>query len=614
MHGDFLILDVVAKFGARAFMVAYLPVLALASVLLMFGWRSANRPAFQYAWGTACLFAAIATLLFALRGIAPDPVVILGANCAWFTAWALLWAGARNIRQSRAPLWLVPAPAVLWLIISVTVPGFYQSMPLRQLLLFILGTPICLAQAWTMLGYRHLGKPSRGALISGCLTISYVLTMLVLTVTGYSPSFNGLGTMLIGTEFVSIAFIGLVIAHEHIMDEDAARLAVSQLRETGLRAELAEREAVQLRHVQAEITRLLGGLPLGIFLRRVAPDGRHTTIFAGGDIEMISGWPRSVLADQTALTALLEPGKPPRQEAMARAVRDGSVVEDWQLRQPDGSWRWIRSHLRCLTTYPDGSGDVVGYIQNISRERMAEAQAQRVGRLASLGEMATSLAHELNQPLAAISIMVENAERNIRQDNADQALARLEKIIAQTQRASEVIAHLRVFADSCEDQSAPTTSVKLDEVVNGALLLTRYALMEASAEIVLDLGTPPPMVTADRIGLERVLVTLLSNARDSLLTTPPTARRRVRIAAEREGPEGDIVKISVADTGGGIAEMVMERLFEPFVTTKSPNRGTGLGLSTAFGLINAMDGIMQAENLDGGAVFTIRLKAATPEA
>jgi len=611
MHGDFLILDVVAQLGARAFMVAYLPVLVLASVLLMFGGRSACRPAFQYAWGTACLFAGIATMLFALRGIVPDTWVILGANCAWFTAWALLWAGARNIRQLRAPLWLVLAPAMVWLLLSVTVPGFYQSMQLRQLLLFLLGTPICLAQALTMLGYRRQGKPSRGASISGWLTIIYVLTTLVLTASGFSPSFSGLGTMLIGTEFVSIAFIGLVIVHELIIDEDAARLAVSQLRQTGLRAELAEREAVQLRHVQAEITRLLGGLPLGIFLRRVAQDGTHTTIFAGGEIEMISGWPRAVLADQTALTALLEPGTPPRQDTMARALREGGLVEDWQLRQPDGSWRWIRTQLRCLATYPDGSGDVVGYIQNISRERMAEAQAQRAGRLASLGEMATGIAHELNQPLAAISIMVENAERNIRQDNADQALERLKKIIAQTQRASEIIAHLRVFAASCEDQSAPTTSVKLDEVVNGALLLTRYALLEASAEIVLDLGTPPPIVTAERIGLERVLVTLLSNARDSLLTTPPTARRRVRIAAEREA---DIVKITVSDTGGGIADMVMQRLFEPFVTTKSPNRGTGLGLSTAFGVIKAMDGTMQAENRDGGAVFTIRLKAATPEA
>ncbi|MDR3524118.1 MAG: ATP-binding protein [Acetobacteraceae bacterium] len=613
MHGDFMILDVVARLGARAFMVAYLPVLGLASLLLIFGWRGANRPAFQYAWGAACLFAAIATLLFALRGIVPDIVVILGANCAWMTAWASLWAGARHLRQWRAPLWLVLAPAMLWVLLSLTVPGFFHSMPLRQMLLFCLCTPICLAQAWTMLGYRRQDKPSRGASISAWLTLGYVLTTMALTATGYSPSFSGLGTMLIGTEFVSIAFIGLVIAHEHVVDADAARLAMAQLRETGLRAELAEREAVQLRHVQAEITRLLGGLPLGIFLRRVAQDGTHTTIFAGGEIEMISGWPRSVLADQTALTARLEPGTPPRQEAMARAVREGGLVEDWQLRQPDGSWRWIRTQLRCLATYPDGSGDVVGYIQNISRERMAEAQAQRAGRLASLGEMATGLAHELNQPLAAISLMAENAARQIGEDKLDRAQERLEKVIIQTQRASDIIAHLRAFAASCEDQSIPTSTVKLEEAVQGALLLTRYALQEASAEIVLDLGSPPPILVADRIGLERVLVTLLSNARDSLLTTPTTTHRRVRIAAERDGAAGEDVTITVSDTGGGIPELVMQRIFEPFVTTKAPNRGGGLGLSTAFGLIKAMDGTLHAENRDGGAVFTIRLKAAMPE-
>ena len=613
MQSNFDVWDFLDKLDVHAVTLAYLPILAVAGCLLLFGWPQGRRPPLLTDWGIACLCAAIATVLFALRGIISPKVVILGANVGWVTAWALLWAGVQKMRRKTAPIWLVMAPAILWLIASATVPNFYDSLKFRQYLSTILTFPFCFIIIKQTLFPAEKIEISRGGMICGILNSIYIVSIILLTLTNHSPSFNAFGTMLIGTLFVSIAFTGVVIAHEQLTADDAALLASAQLREAGLRADLAEREAIDLRHVQTELSRLLGGLPLGVFLREVQPSGHYKTLFAGGEIEMVSGWQVGALRDLNVLNTLRAPDAPAREIVMARALREGSVIEEWQLRQPDGSWRWIRTQLRCISRNPDGSGDVVGFIQNIDRERMAETQAQRAGRLASLGEMATGLAHELRQPLTSISILSENARHNIGRGDPGPAEERLDKIIQQTQRASQIIEHLRAFAGSNEDDRKPVV-VSLEAAVNGALLLTRFSLHGAAAEVEVDLGTPPLSVMAAPIALERVLVVLLINARDALESVPSGHPRRVRITATAEAAPGEHVVITVADTGGGIAAAVMPRIFEPFVTTKGPHRGIGLGLSTAFGLIKAMDGTMQAENRDGGAVFTIRLKSAARSA
>jgi C4-dicarboxylate-specific signal transduction histidine kinase len=173
-----------------------------------------------------------------------------------------------------------------------------------------------------------------------------------------------------------------------------------------------------------------------------------------------------------------------------------------------------------------------------------------------------------------------------------------------------VIEHLRRFARGPE-AALPAAPVELATAVEGALALIGGALREASVEVTLDLGQPGLAVIGEVVAIEQVLINLLANARDVMEALPPGAARRVTIAAMQEhGPEGALVRVSVADTGGGIPPALLGRLFEPFVTTKAPERGTGLGLAICQTLAQGMGGRIEARNGPQGALFTLTLQAA----
>jgi C4-dicarboxylate-specific signal transduction histidine kinase len=191
--------------------------------------------------------------------------------------------------------------------------------------------------------------------------------------------------------------------------------------------------------------------------------------------------------------------------------------------------------------------------------------------------------------------------------NISEAHQRLERIVEQTQRTADLIERLRRFARSTEEASTQE-DVLLSNAVQGALDLSAASLRDAEIDVELALGDPAPVVRGQAVLLEQVLTNLMLNARDALATRPAGAPRRIRIGAAPEA--GGTVRLTVADTGGGIAPEVMARIFEPFVSTKGPDKGTGLGLSICYGLIKGMGGSIAAHNRDEGAVFTITLLAA----
>jgi signal transduction histidine kinase len=369
----------------------------------------------------------------------------------------------------------------------------------------------------------------------------------------------------------------------------------------------ALREAGALRAGRAEVDRLLGGLPAVIFLREVMPDGTTRLIARKGDIETVMGWPAADFAGIDNFQQWTDVAADDYQAFFERVVREGSGSAEYRLRQPDGSWRHLRSRCRLLSRRPDGTCEVVGYILDVSAEREAQARATAAARLASLGEMAAGLAHEMKQPLQTISLAAEVGQIAAAQGDAAGAEKRFARIVEQTERTADMIEHLRRFARGAEDGALPQV-VPLAEAVEGALKLARSALRDASVSVEVDLGDPSPQVCGHEVLLEQVLSNLLLNARDALAAHPPGVPRRVRIAAA-PGPE-KTVRLTVADTGGGIAAPVMAQIFEPFVTTKGPDKGTGLGLSICHGLVKGMGGSIEAHNDDEGAVFTITLKAA----
>jgi two-component system, LuxR family, sensor kinase FixL len=258
------------------------------------------------------------------------------------------------------------------------------------------------------------------------------------------------------------------------------------------------------------------------------------------------------------------------------------------------------------------SGDrlyFTGFIRDLTEREETEARMQevqselaRLARLNDLGEMASTLAHELNQPLSAIANYSQGAVRMAHQE-PDLVPKRLRdamgEIAAQSLRAGEIIRHLREFVMRGEKQEAPESIRALVEEA-GAIALV--GSREQGVRTVLNFGRGADLVWTDRVQIQQVLTNLMRNALEAMRDSP---RRELTI---RTFAEGALVVVEVSDTGPGIPDEIGERLFRPFVTTKAG--GMGIGLSISRRIIAAHGGdISVSRNAQGGATFRFTLPA-----
>ncbi|MDP2331913.1 MAG: ATP-binding protein [Reyranella sp.] len=249
-----------------------------------------------------------------------------------------------------------------------------------------------------------------------------------------------------------------------------------------------------------------------------------------------------------------------------------------------------------------------------TERRQAEIRLFDSSRLANLGEMATGMAHELNQPLAVIRMATESLIEELETPEAaamptelgELIKSKLDRICRQVERASSLVRSLRAVAHKPTNDLAPFDLVEA-VCVSGDLL--REQLRAARIEFHLDLPPSGPMVRGEENQLQQVLISLVLNARDALVddvgraSTGTLGRIALRLAAT---PANDGMELTVEDDGPGIPDAVLPRLFEPFFTTKPTGKGAGLGLSIGHGIIRRMGGEITAENrAEGGARFRI---------
>ena len=244
-------------------------------------------------------------------------------------------------------------------------------------------------------------------------------------------------------------------------------------------------------------------------------------------------------------------------------------------------------------------------MQRRERElRDKQEQLVQAGKLATLGELTTGVAHELNNPLNNTALFVENAIDLIELGATDEAqvVRELRQAMQQVRKATEIISHLRTFGRAAPASREP---VSLKQVIERALSLLQEQLRLREIEVTVDLGAEPPMVLANPIQLEQVFINLLTNARDAVADSP---RKAIRISGAL-GPAG--VEVAVADTGHGIPPGLERRIFDPFFTTKDVGKGTGLGLSITYGIIKEHGGTISVVSRPGeGATFLIHLPVA----
>jgi C4-dicarboxylate-specific signal transduction histidine kinase len=253
-------------------------------------------------------------------------------------------------------------------------------------------------------------------------------------------------------------------------------------------------------------------------------------------------------------------------------------------------------------------GDLRETTQEMERRehelRDKQEQLVQAGKLATLGELTTGVAHELNNPLNNIGLYVGNVIDRIHlgELHTEQALADLENAMGQVRKATEIISHLRTFG-----RAAPITleAVDVDDVIERALSLMHEQLRLRAIEVELDLYPGELVVLGNPIQLEQIFINLLTNARDALEDSP---RRVIRISSSNEG---DRIRIVVADSGPGIPPEIASRLFDPFFTTKEVGAGTGLGLSITYSIVKEHGGeISLVESAAEGATFQVELPIA----
>lgn len=241
-------------------------------------------------------------------------------------------------------------------------------------------------------------------------------------------------------------------------------------------------------------------------------------------------------------------------------------------------------------------------LNDITENRNMQEQLIQSSKMATLGEMATGVAHELNQPLNIIRLALNNIQRKSKKNAADpQYLAdKLVKIDSQVDRATAIIEHMRIFGRKPDAVPVP---LDMKHMVDSTLGLLGEQLRLAEIEVTVEAPQGCRPILGHQVQVEQVLLNLLGNARDTL-SDKQDGDKRISITIGEDGPS---VVIAVEDTGGGIDADSLGRVFEPFFTTKEIGQGTGLGLSISYGIIKDMGGTITATNTGDGARFVITL-------
>lgn len=311
-------------------------------------------------------------------------------------------------------------------------------------------------------------------------------------------------------------------------------------------------------------------------------------------------------------------------EYMSRYLRTGEkriigIGREVQARRRNGE---IFVAELAISELKLGEGPVfTGFIRDVSDRATAQANARKLQRSIDqmtrtrlIGEMSTAMAHEINQPLSAISNFARAASRLLADESGDRKKASiyLDRVAEQAQRAGEIIRRMRRLVDRGDVALKPD---EINDIVREAVRLDETASGADGVEISLDLGRDLPLVMVDRIQIQQVILNLLRNAREALEAVENEAQQvsttiataRIEMKAKVQGP--DLVTVTVSDTGPGMPSEILKSMFDPLVTTKE--RGVGVGLAICRSIVHAHGGRIWAENNEtGGADVHFTLRAA----
>jgi len=297
----------------------------------------------------------------------------------------------------------------------------------------------------------------------------------------------------------------------------------------------------------------------------------------------------------------------PPSDYTRKSLHTAALVERVKQRSKDGQPRFVT--IRISPSEYGGQQVRLVTISDITKRLEAEQQLIQASKMATLGEMATGVAHELNQPLSVIKTASNFFMRKLRAQEPikpDILFTMAEEIDSHVQRAAKIINHMRQFGRKTD---LNLEKVDVNQVLLQAFDIFSQQLKVRGIEVAWQIDESLPLILGDPGRLEQVMINLLINARDAIEEKwgpghhHPDAVKRIRLVTVREGSR---VQVKVCDSGAGIPDHIIDKIFEPFFTTKKVGEGTGLGLSISYGIVKECSGnIFARSNPDGGACFII---------
>ncbi|MGE5517528.1 MAG: sensor histidine kinase [Bacteroidota bacterium] len=353
--------------------------------------------------------------------------------------------------------------------------------------------------------------------------------------------------------------------------------------------------------------------PLGMAAVRRVGDGAEMVRLVRPPAEMPAVFPvtggflaqKAPLAGTPWTLTVLSPVKQVSSMAWTRAALAsiGSafvciLLVTWNLRR-----RHLRDRLRAREALQRAHDDLERKVEERTRTlREAQDELVHAGKLAVIGQLSAGLAHELNQPLAALRTLSGNAVKFMQRGDLDAAQGNLDRIGQLVDGMGALTSQLKSFARKSSGAPRP---VVVRRAIDNALFLLDRRLRQAGIDVRVELEAEDLVALCDANRLDQVLVNLIGNALDAMdgLAAPV-----LRLGGRRDG---DRVLIQVRDSGPGLPDEVLARLFEPFFTTKESGSGLGLGLAISAGIVRDFGGVLTGANHpDGGALFTVDIPAA----